>query len=157
MTARTKNDATIAGFFIATYEYELTGAGSASTTIAIDLPDTVSTSHLIAVAVIEGGAVFNSGDWGGTRGATVNTSVSVTDTTNAIVAFAMTEFGGEGLTNWVGATEQVETGNGIDGYVAIATNTDVSTGTHNVDVDPVSATATADEDTACITLCYETS
>ena len=129
----------------AAWSFELTSAGGVSDTVGVTISAGRS-QHRFGIAVIESGSVTGTDeDLKQITTADLTTSVTVANSANAIIAWAVANSQNGAFGTWSGATEQASDQQPASGhYFEIATASNVSTGTHNVSV-PV---ATGDETAA---------
>jgi hypothetical protein len=145
---------TASGQRILCYEIVLGEDGTASETLAL----TVGTTNMHMVAGCITNRVIAVADTDvAINGASASLSITPLSADNDVVAVAMGEKGTEGLTSWVGVTEQSQPTrpDGNSSGVGIATAADVAAAATTVGVSPVVSGGLADEDTALSVIVLE--
>ncbi len=138
------------------FEYELTGAGTASDTVVLTL-DGSNNNHLFTAIFVEGGLIQESAT-DSARGATMTASVTPTDASNFIWAVATGEDGTGGYTSFTNVTEQEDVSGGANGrYMARGSATDSALSATSVSVTPVNATGGSSQDGAFAVILVEPS
>jgi hypothetical protein len=129
------------GEYITCFEYVLTADGDANETVEFTLQATRNEHFLCGIATSR--SIVDS-DVDSGRGVTLSGSVTPSNADNIVVAVAMSESQGDGLTNWVGVTERNEFVGSTGRYAAIADAEDVAVSATTVSVDAVTPGSSPD-------------